>query len=75
MRVWPPRAMACVTSIHLSGRLALLDDGTTVPITVLVDACGDETTDEDDAVAFVCGSDERGWFSDLIKAYGRVAVQ
>jgi hypothetical protein len=66
--------MAAIVSIHLAGRLALLDSGETVPITTLLDMAGDETTDETEAVAFVCGVG-RHWFCDALDGYDRATVQ
>ena len=44
-----------VTAAQWFSRVALLDDGTTVPITNLLDEFGDETDDPDEAVTFVAG--------------------
>ena len=55
-------------------RVALLDDGTTVPITNLLDEFGDETDDPDEAVTFVAGDGER-WFSGLCADYDEVTIK
>ncbi len=44
-----------VSCINLVRRIAVMTDGQRWPITVLLDATGEETDDEDEAVAFVCG--------------------
>lgn len=67
-------SVAEIFSIHLAGRLALLDTGETVPITTLLDACGDETTEDSEAVAFVCGVG-RHWFCDALEGYEKATVQ
>lgn len=54
--------MSQIAAINRSQRLALLDDDSTVPITTLFDAEGDETNDMAEATAFVAGRD-RLWFS------------
>lgn len=65
--------MIDIEAVNFDGRIALLTDGTTVPVT-LIDGNGDETDEVDAAVAFVCG---RGgvWFSDLVSNYGTPSVQ
>jgi hypothetical protein len=66
--------MPDVQALNLTGRLALLTDGTTVPITNLFDLAGDETDDLAEAVSFVCGTGQH-WWSDLISAFSPVTVQ
>jgi hypothetical protein len=66
--------MAEIVSIHLAGRLALLDSGETIPITNLLNAAGDETSEEAEAVAFVCGVG-RHWFCDCVASYERATIQ
>lgn len=61
-------------AIKTFSRLALLNDGTTVPITNLFDADGDETDDPDLAVSFVAGEADR-WFTGLCADYEEVGLQ
>lgn len=61
-------------AIKVFSRLALLSDGTTVPITNLFDGDGDETDDPDEAVSFVAGDGDR-WFTGLVSDYAEVEFQ
>lgn len=60
-----------VQALNIATRLALLADGTAVPITNLFDAWGEETDEPAHAVSFVCGVG-RLWFSDLISRFETV---
>jgi LDH2 family malate/lactate/ureidoglycolate dehydrogenase len=60
-----------IQALNIPQRLALLSDGSTVPITNLFDALGDETTDPAEAVAFVCGRSGH-WLCDLIANFETV---
>lgn len=60
-------------AINRFGMVALLDDGTTVPITNLFDADGEETDDPDEAVTFVAGEGDR-WFTGECADYAEVSV-
>jgi hypothetical protein len=62
-----------IQALSVPQRLAFLTDGSTVPITNLFDAWGDETDDLADAVSFVCGAG-RMWFSDRLDQYQTVRV-
>lgn len=66
--------MARVTAINLERRLALLDDGRTVPITNLFDASGDDTNDAAEAAGFVAGAG-REWFADSVADYEGTTIQ
>lgn len=60
--------MINVQAINLSRRLALISDGSTVPVTNLLDADGDEAAAPEEAVGFVAG--EGGtWFAGLLSDY------
>lgn len=61
-------------AIKLFSRVALLSDGTTVPITNLYDEEGDETDAPDEAVSFVAGDGDR-WLSGLVNDYEEASVQ
>ena len=63
---WP-----VIEAINLSRRLALTEDGETVPIVGLLDADGEDTDDIDAAVAFTAGSGGR-WFSGVCACYESV---
>lgn len=63
-----------IVSINLGKRLALLDDGRTVPITTLMDKWGEDTDDTESAVVFVAGAGTM-WFSDLLSSYESVTTQ
>lgn len=68
--------MITVQAIQRSAALALLSDDTTVPITVWLDADGDETTNLDEGVAFVAGCDERGiWFAESLLDFPEAPAQ
>ena len=49
-----------VEAINIAGRMVLLTDGQTIPITTLLDDFNEETDDEDDAAFLVAGPDARG---------------
>lgn len=49
--------MAEVVAVNLGKRIALLDDGSVIPITDMLDADGDITDDPEDAVTAVAGAD------------------
>lgn len=60
-----------VDAINLPLRLARLNIGVVVPITTLFDDDGEKTTDADEAVVFVCGSDTlQAWFTGRIDGFG-----
>jgi hypothetical protein len=63
-----------VQALNVSARLALLSDGTTVPITDLFDAGGANTENPAEAVGFVCGAGGF-WICDLISSFDAVTVQ
>ncbi len=65
-------AIKDIEAINLVKRVALLADGTCVPITNIFDEDGDETDDINEAVAFVAG---RGldWWSDDVNHYLKVS--
>lgn len=63
-----------IQALNLAQRLALLDDGATVPITDLFDANGEDTEDLAEAVGFAAGQD-RHWFSGRISDYEGVPTQ
>lgn len=44
-----------VHAVNLKRRIAVLDDGTQLPITYLFDAHGEMVDDADEASTFVCG--------------------
>lgn len=58
-----------VQAIHINRRLALTDEGDTIPITMLIDEDGDHTDDPYDAISFVAGDDQHGWHTGLISDY------
>lgn len=66
--------MAHLTTVNLEQRLAVLDDGRSVPVTNLIDRFGDDTNDPAEAVGFVAGAG-REWFADSVAEYSDVAVQ
>lgn len=51
-----------IVACNFGQRVAVLADGARVPITDFFDADGDDCLLEE-AVMFVCGSDETGWFA------------
>lgn len=60
-----------VDAVNLAGRLALLSDGTSLPVTNMFDRFGEETDDPQAATAFVAGAGTL-WFSgDLRNTRGR----
>ena len=63
-----------IASTKWASRVALLSDGTTVPITNLLDEFGDETDDPDEAVTFVAGDGDQ-WFAGLCSDYDEVTIQ
>lgn len=63
-----------IASTKWTSRVALLSDGTTVPITNLLDEFGDETDDPDEAVTFVAGDGDQ-WFTGLCSDYDEVTLQ
>ncbi|WP_310540822.1 hypothetical protein [Phenylobacterium sp.] len=63
-----------IASTKWTSRAALLSDGTTVPITNLLDEFGDETDDPDEAVTFVAGDGDQ-WFTGLCSDYDEVTIQ
>jgi len=54
-RATPVPDTPTVDGVNLRARLALISDGTTRPITNMLDVDGDETDDPADAVSVVCG--------------------
>jgi len=50
-----------ITFVSLSGRYCLLNDETTIPITVMLNDEREPTEDYRDCAVFVAGSDSRGW--------------
>jgi hypothetical protein len=60
-----------VEAANWPARVAILTDGTTVPVTHLFDADGDETSDTSEAVSFVAGEGDL-WFSGLCADYEAV---
>lgn len=62
-----------IQALSVPRRLAFLTDGSTVPITNLFDAWGDETDDASEAVSFVCGAG-RVWLSDRLDRFETVRV-
>lgn len=65
-----------VDIVNLTRRIAVLSDGSTRPIVQLLDAEGEETDDEEEAVAFVCGGpDAKGnnlWWAATLADYTTV---
>lgn len=59
-----------IAMIHLGNRYAALDDGTVFTITNLLDSDGDETDDEDDAVAAVGQLPNGLWVSFDLRDFG-----
>lgn len=68
------RVMIAVQAINLGRRIALLNDGSTVPVTNLLDADGDETEAPAEAVGFVAG-EGRTWFAGRVADYEGVNSQ
>jgi hypothetical protein len=67
-RAW--RSAYHVVAINAARRLALLNNGVTVPITNLYGDDGESTDDPDAAITFVAGSDTlRVWFSGRLDAF------
>lgn len=60
---------AVCDSINLKARFAIMDDGTVLPITTLLDSDGDETDDPEQAVVFVAGTDSWGWFQARVDSF------
>lgn len=52
-----------VLRIHLDQRWVLLDTDEILPIDSMYDTNGDTTESQDEAVAVVAGTDQRGWFT------------
>lgn len=57
-----------IVAINCKHKTALTDDDQLVPITGFFDSQGDECELEN-AYGFVCGSDETGWFTDVLHRY------
>lgn len=56
-----------VDAINLRRKMALLNDGSTVPITKLFDDDGDDTDDLESAVSFTAGPASNGkWYSGAV---------
>lgn len=62
-----------IHAISLPLRTVFLEDGRALPITNLLDAIGEETTDPEEAVSFVCGSG-RLWLSDRIDSFQQATI-
>ena len=57
-----------VVAVKLAARVALLSDGSTVPVVMLLDDEGDETDITHDAVSFVAGEGSL-WFAERCGDY------
>ncbi len=62
-----------VDALKTFARLALLSDGSTVPVTNLYDADGNETDDPNEAATFVAGEGDK-WFSGAVSDFAEVAT-
>jgi|JI8StandDraft_1071087.scaffolds.fasta_scaffold323891_2 hypothetical protein len=63
-----------IIAINVHARLALASDDTECEITTLFDADGEETDDEDEAVAAVIRYADNSWFSIELSDYSEDAV-
>lgn len=59
-----------VSCVHRGKRIAVMEDGQVLPVTHLFDRFGDDTDDDNEAVACVAGPDSAGaWFSIDLTAF------
>ena len=58
-----------ICAIDINHRIAVVDDGTLIPIITLVDDCGDETSDLVEAFGFVAGPYRGTWFTGRISSF------
>ena len=65
-----PAAPADVEAVNIADRLALLTDGTVIPITNLIDDDGDDC-EADAAVVAIAGQDGLGWWCIELADYQR----
>lgn len=63
-----------VQAVNLRERVALLSDGSTVPVTRMMDSDGDDTDDIAECKGFVCGR-EGIWFFRMMADYETVNTQ
>lgn len=63
-----------VSSANLTKRIAVLTDGRVVPVTNLFDAEGNDVTEPDDAVSFVCGEGST-WLACAVEDFDRAVIQ
>ena len=60
-----------IVAVNVERRIAILDDGTQIPVTNLLDADGDEALDPLEATAFVAGPGPQGqWFAAKFEDFG-----
>lgn len=68
--------MSEVSCVNCAERIAIMEDGQVLTVTHLFDKFGDDTEDEDEAVACVAGPDSGGmWVSIDLTAFDEVPLQ
>ena len=58
-----------IKAINIQHRIVVLDDGQALPIAQLWDGQGQRTSDPDEALAFVAGTDNFGYISGQIDQF------
>ena len=59
-----------IVAFRLDNAWAQTNEGEVVPITIMLDGFGEETTDADECETFTCGPLETGqWFAVNVKAF------
>lgn len=68
--------MTEVSCVNRTKRIAIMEDGQVLPVTHLFDKFGEDTEDEDEAVACAAGPDSGGmWVSIDLTAFDEVPLQ
>lgn len=61
-----------IEMVDFSQEVIVMADGTVLPITLILDAAGEETEDLDEVAFIMAGSPEYGWYEFEIEVQGRV---
>lgn len=68
--------MTEVSCVNCAKRIAIMEDGQVLPVTRLLDRFGDDTDDEDEAVACCAGPDRDGMLVSIdLTAFDEVPLQ
>lgn len=65
--------MATIQAVNIGQRVAITDDGRTLPITNMFDASGAETSDPDEVLACVVGAGDE-WFTIVLSDFEDVTL-